>query len=1122
MASAAETLAFEVRLKDFMTKELKRLSMSTKTETAKVGHSFTRLNKTMARVGKTVKAIGLMMKVAFAAAVFMGIRNAVRTLREFSRGMAEVRTILDETTLSFEYARAKVIELTYTTTAAGKEIAKGLYQTLSAGITDGAEAMIMLEGASKLSIGALTTVNESVDLLTNTFNAYGMAVTEEAVQATTDLMFATVKLGKTTGPELSHSLGMVMPVAANLGVSLEELNAMLAALTLGGMKTSMAATQLRQAFAQLLHPSDDAKKLMKEYGIEVSAARVRAEGFLPVLKDVKEKFGDNAIALRTLFPNIRALVGVMALAGNQYDDVGRIMGEFADKHGAVDQAVEIMRNSLDHKMKLISSAWGNFWIGLVKEMKGAITELSTNELERFSKESKKVGEEWGAILAPFTTAIPVFLSLLSLVIPFMKEIAAKATVIWLGVVDTIFSAAARAAELSPIMTEKLLGKLQAAASVSAHLLAEAEKSLQGIEEEGNMAALSTMRMAIAYADVNGMGHLISDNMRQMAVTHEQILSFQERGATKAKAEAEATALKKKHLDVFLEQLKELRQVREEGGKSEEMAVRGMMALRAEAHKMGINLHLSESEYRIANAIQTADHLKNLELKRSIEAGEIAEQALREQFDTEMGYIMSITQERIDSQTMRLDHEKVLFKDLSVLETKNFQTYKARKEQEAQFELRTRRLKLDTAFLEMVSSEDFQKQTREQREKEISEYKDMRLEQLQSHREAVDKGLTHELREWKKAHKATGQSFVEMLSDMKRKGVDWASSLAQEWTDKLITKLLADFKEKWGFALADIAGLMGTGLAEALGKSGTSLNVIGDMFEPSAQENLANFTAHIKEARAEAARMRMEGFISPEQLESLLVMIQRVKDLNQAELELAERRSDLAKDWNDFGMTWDNVTRSMGEGLEDWAAQVGTVSENISELTAVFIDGFINAFINAIEMAVDGTKKWEEAFQEFGRMFLRMMVQMILKQIMLNTLHAMFPTWGFMADGGVVEGGTGDVTPLASGGVVSGGLGRALPVKGYATGGPIVSSPHVAVIGEGMMNEAVVPLPDGRSIPVQMKGGGDGSSANVNISISTVDAAGVDELLIQRQSTLRNIIRQAMDEDRSFRQAVRQR
>lgn len=42
--------------------------------------------------------------------------------------------------------------------------------------------------------------------------------------------------------------------------------------------------------------------------------------------------------------------------------------------------------------------------------------------------------------------------------------------------------------------------------------------------------------------------------------------------------------------------------------------------------------------------------------------------------------------------------------------------------------------------------------------------------------------------------------------------------------------------------------------------------------------------------------------------------------------------------------------------------------------------------------------------------------------------------------------------------------------GFAEGG-IVTSPTFAQIGEGRYNEAVVPLPDGRSIPVQMTGGG---------------------------------------------------
>jgi phage-related minor tail protein len=45
---------------------------------------------------------------------------------------------------------------------------------------------------------------------------------------------------------------------------------------------------------------------------------------------------------------------------------------------------------------------------------------------------------------------------------------------------------------------------------------------------------------------------------------------------------------------------------------------------------------------------------------------------------------------------------------------------------------------------------------------------------------------------------------------------------------------------------------------------------------------------------------------------------------------------------------------------------------------------------------------------------------------------------------------------------------------------MVTSPTLALVGEGINNEAIVPLPNGRSIPVDLKGQGE-SSSNGNIS-----------------------------------------
>lgn len=59
-------------------------------------------------------------------------------------------------------------------------------------------------------------------------------------------------------------------------------------------------------------------------------------------------------------------------------------------------------------------------------------------------------------------------------------------------------------------------------------------------------------------------------------------------------------------------------------------------------------------------------------------------------------------------------------------------------------------------------------------------------------------------------------------------------------------------------------------------------------------------------------------------------------------------------------------------------------------------------------------------------------------------------------------------PFAKGGVMT--SSGPVPLKAYAGGG-VANSPQMALFGEGSKPEAYVPLPDGRSIPVKMEGGG---------------------------------------------------
>lgn len=94
-------------------------------------------------------------------------------------------------------------------------------------------------------------------------------------------------------------------------------------------------------------------------------------------------------------------------------------------------------------------------------------------------------------------------------------------------------------------------------------------------------------------------------------------------------------------------------------------------------------------------------------------------------------------------------------------------------------------------------------------------------------------------------------------------------------------------------------------------------------------------------------------------------------------------------------------------------------------------------------------------------------------------------------GGGILGGILSIFGFANGGIMS--SSGSMPLKAYSRGG-VAKSPQLAVFGEGRQNEAYVPLPDGKSIPVAMHGGGSGgvSMGDINIDIKMQGSSGDPE------------------------------
>ena len=119
----------------------------------------------------------------------------------------------------------------------------------------------------------------------------------------------------------------------------------------------------------------------------------------------------------------------------------------------------------------------------------------------------------------------------------------------------------------------------------------------------------------------------------------------------------------------------------------------------------------------------------------------------------------------------------------------------------------------------------------------------------------------------------------------------------------------------------------------------------------------------------------------------------------------------------------------------------------------------SSVMNIIDQAFEGTMNWRET--------VRGLLKDLAKAAVKQTVSLAFSAIG-----------------LAEGGVLPKGMGPLMPLKGYAEGGPVVNSPHLAMVGEGGGPEAVVPLTRGRKIPVE---GGGGKTINLSMNISAMDS-----------------------------------
>jgi hypothetical protein len=173
-----------------------------------------------------------------------------------------------------------------------------------------------------------------------------------------------------------------------------------------------------------------------------------------------------------------------------------------------------------------------------------------------------------------------------------------------------------------------------------------------------------------------------------------------------------------------------------------------------------------------------------------------------------------------------------------------------------------------------------------------------------------------------------------------------------------------------------------------------------------------------------------------------------------------------------------------QGLQERFQQLGEIASGVgSAISEAFTQGFADILSGAASVQDVLGNMFKGIADSFMQMATKIIADMI-KMLALKTLLSLFGGGSGPAPAGLGGGGGLNLDGISQ--YMDGAGGGLLK---FAKGG-VVTGPTAAMIGEGGMNEAVVPLPNGKAIPVDFgkKGKMGGGDTNTNITVN-VDQSG---------------------------------
>ena len=321
-----------------------------KERTTDLEKGFNKIEKSFNKFGSLATKNLTVPIAAGTTAMSLATKKAI----DFDNGMRQVATMLPKLSKDgFGSLKQETLDFAKEIGKVPGEVIPALYNALSAGIPK-ENVFDFLRTASSSAVAGVSDLTTSVDGLSSVVNAYGSEVLN--VNEASDIMFATLKLGKTDFTQIANTVSNVIPVASAIGVKFHDIGAAIAVMTAQGTPTAKATTQIRQALVELNKEGSIAYETFKKITGKTFREFIEGGGNLQeALNLMSETASYNKKEVTSLFSSVEAGSAVLSLSGKNASKFKDALEEVKNSVGATSEAFQKIDDGPARKFERIKA-----------------------------------------------------------------------------------------------------------------------------------------------------------------------------------------------------------------------------------------------------------------------------------------------------------------------------------------------------------------------------------------------------------------------------------------------------------------------------------------------------------------------------------------------------------------------------------------------------------------------------------------------------------------------------------------------------------------------------------------------------------------------------------------------